>query len=64
MKRLQGTAESQGDLEATSSLSLGPWTFLTMTQCIMYRRWHVRSILWRAVWEIDELARDGSSEVT
>ena len=30
----------------------------------MYRRWHVIAILWRAVWEIDELARDGSSEVT
>jgi hypothetical protein len=35
-----------------------------MTQCIMYRRWHVRAILWRAVWEIDELAKDCSSEVT
>jgi hypothetical protein len=39
--------------------------FWAMTQCIMYRRrWHVRAILWRAVWEIDELAKDCSREVT
>jgi hypothetical protein len=62
MKREQGTAKSQGDLEAASSLDLG--SFCVMTQCFKYRRWHVRAILWRAVWEIDELAKDCSSEVT
>jgi hypothetical protein len=36
-----------------------------MTPCIVYRQWHVRAILWRAVWEIDELAKDCSiTEVT
>jgi len=35
-----------------------------MTQCIIYRRWHVRAVLWRAVWEINELAKYCSSEVT
>lgn len=66
MKREQGTVESKGDLEATSSLSLGTFgVFCAMTPCIVYRRWHVRAVLWRAVWEIDELAKDCSStEVT
>ena len=62
MKREQGTAKSQGDLEAASSPDLR--SFCVMTQCFKYRRWHVRAILWRAVWEIDELAKDCSSEVT
>jgi hypothetical protein len=30
----------------------------------MYRPWHARVKLWRAVWEIDELAKDCSREVT
>jgi len=65
LKREQGMAESQGDLEATSSVALRAFgVFWAMTQCIMYRRWHVRAILWRAVWEIDELAKDCSCEVT
>jgi hypothetical protein len=58
-------AESQGDLEATSSVALrASGVFWAITQCIMYRRWHVRAILWRAVWEIDELAKDCIREVT